>query len=318
MFNFKRLKMESNLFSSKIILFGEYTILQGSKALAIPYSKFSGQLQVPDNMLYTIDIFQHNSNNILTSLYKYIHQTINQSPLINLFDIELFKADLAKGIYFQSNIPNGYGIGSSGALIAAIYFRYVKKNERDTNENLTNIQQQLAYLESYFHKKSSGIDPLVSYLNKPILLHNNKIEILNSFTLKDDCIHPFLLDSQQERTNKNLISHFLEECDIKNYLSYIRNDLIICTNNCIESLMDNNNEQFFQHLQQLSKFQFTYFKAAIPNSLINTWKSGLNTNTYYLKLCGAGGGGFLLGFSKENITKLLPFTPSLITKLKNE
>ena len=29
------------------------------------------------------------------------------------------------------------------------------------------------------------------------------------------------------------------------------------------------------------------------------WKKGIETNTYYLKLCGSGGGGYMLGFTQD-------------------
>ncbi|MBT7242136.1 MAG: mevalonate kinase, partial [Flavobacteriaceae bacterium] len=29
------------------------------------------------------------------------------------------------------------------------------------------------------------------------------------------------------------------------------------------------------------------------------WKKGIETNTYYLKLCGSGGGGYMLGFTED-------------------
>jgi mevalonate kinase len=29
------------------------------------------------------------------------------------------------------------------------------------------------------------------------------------------------------------------------------------------------------------------------------WKKGLDTNAYYLKLCGSGGGGYILGFTQD-------------------
>ncbi len=37
----------------------------------------------------------------------------------------------------------------------------------------------------------------------------------------------------------------------------------------------------------------------IPDSFKDIWKKGLDTGEYYLKLCGSGGGGFLLGFTKD-------------------
>ncbi len=37
----------------------------------------------------------------------------------------------------------------------------------------------------------------------------------------------------------------------------------------------------------------------IPETVKGIWKKGLETNMYYLKLCGSGGGGMLLGFTTD-------------------
>ena len=37
----------------------------------------------------------------------------------------------------------------------------------------------------------------------------------------------------------------------------------------------------------------------IPAQFHELWKKGIETNTYYLKLCGSGGGGYILGFTKD-------------------
>ena len=37
----------------------------------------------------------------------------------------------------------------------------------------------------------------------------------------------------------------------------------------------------------------------IPSDFHPLWKKGLETNTYYLKLCGSGGGGYMLGFTQD-------------------
>jgi mevalonate kinase len=41
------------------------------------------------------------------------------------------------------------------------------------------------------------------------------------------------------------------------------------------------------------------FKPMIPEHLISIWQKGIDTNAYYLKLCGSGGGGFVLGFTED-------------------
>ena len=37
----------------------------------------------------------------------------------------------------------------------------------------------------------------------------------------------------------------------------------------------------------------------IPKLYRKLWKEGIDSNAYYLKLCGSGGGGFMLGFTKD-------------------
>ena len=37
----------------------------------------------------------------------------------------------------------------------------------------------------------------------------------------------------------------------------------------------------------------------IPHSMKELWQQGIETNAYYLKLCGSGGGGFVLGFTPD-------------------
>jgi mevalonate kinase len=37
----------------------------------------------------------------------------------------------------------------------------------------------------------------------------------------------------------------------------------------------------------------------IPTAFVDAWQKGLESGDYYLKLCGSGGGGFLLGFTED-------------------
>jgi mevalonate kinase len=37
----------------------------------------------------------------------------------------------------------------------------------------------------------------------------------------------------------------------------------------------------------------------IPQVFHKLWKQGIDSNAYYLKLCGSGGGGFILGFTED-------------------
>ena len=70
-------------------------------------------------------------------------------------------------------------------------------------------------------------------------------------------------------------------------------------NNCIHAFLDGDKETLFAYLKLLSKFQFEHFKPMIPSLFNKLWKRGLDTGEYYLKLCGAGGGGYILGFTRN-------------------
>ena len=54
-----------------------------------------------------------------------------------------------------------------------------------------------------------------------------------------------------------------------------------------------------QNVKGLSKLLLENFKPMIPDHFQELWQKGLDTNAYYLKLCGSGGGGFVLGFTKD-------------------
>ena len=37
----------------------------------------------------------------------------------------------------------------------------------------------------------------------------------------------------------------------------------------------------------------------IPDQFQSIWKKGIESGDYYLKLCGSGGGGYILGFTRD-------------------
>ena len=110
------------------------------------------------------------------SLFEYTKYLAGLSEGLLRFDWEAIKADLDRKLYFDSNIPQGYGVGSSGALVAAFYDRYAleKTYSKDdlTSQKLTHLKNIFATMESHFHGQSSGLDPLNSYLSLPLLIRS--------------------------------------------------------------------------------------------------------------------------------------------------
>ena len=124
-------------------MFGEYGIIKDSKGLSIPYSFYNGALKLDGN---TSDVAK-NSNESLSEFAKHLERLQDNNRSSAQFNITELKADVANGMYFDSSIPQGYGVGSSGALVASIYDKYAQ-DKITVLENLT--REKLLQLKDIF------------------------------------------------------------------------------------------------------------------------------------------------------------------------
>lgn len=293
--------MKGPLFYSKILLFGEYGIIKDSKGLSIPYNFFKGALKT-DNSL-TVEAKK--SNISLKKFAVYLDKIVKDNPKLVSFDLEALNKDVAEGMYFDSSIPQGYGVGSSGALVAAIYDKYAK-NKITVLENLTRaklLKLKLIFgkMESFFHGKSSGLDPLNSYLSLPILI-NSKDNIESTSIPSQNTEGKgavFLLDSGSTGETAPMVQIFMEQMKNEGFRKMLKNQFIKHTDACVEDFVNGNVKSLFGNLKQLSNVVLDNFKPMIPAKFHNLWKQGIDSNDYYLKLCGSGGGGYILGFTED-------------------
>ncbi len=289
-------------FHSKILLFGEYSIIQDSMGLTVPYEIFKGALTFDDNS--TDEAFRTSSNQSLNDFSNYIEKQIQSGELKVQFDLETFQKDISQGLFFHSTIPQGFGVGSSGALVAAVYDRYVADKVSlevvPTKEMISSLKSVFGLLESYFHGKSSGVDPLICYLNLPLLIKGNEdIEPVKIALKKDGAGAIFLIDTGISRSTEPLVKYYMQQMEQPSYREFVDKQLKPFANNCIQAFLEGDTETLFGYMKQLSHFQFQHFKPMIPKFFNKHWKRGLDSGDYYLKLCGAGGGGFILGFTKN-------------------
>ncbi|WP_417363097.1 mevalonate kinase [Galbibacter sp.] len=292
--------MKGPLFYSKILLFGEYGIIKDSKGLSIPYNFYKGALKLSDNL--TEDAKK--SNDSLRRFAEYLDNLQKDSTMVS-FDIRQLKADVEKGMYFDSSIPMGYGVGSSGALVAAIYDKYAHEKitvlENLTREKLLKLKHIFGEMESFFHGKSSGLDPLNSYLSLPILIHSkDNIQptgIPSQTTDGKGAV--FLLDSGSTGETAPMIQIFMESMKQEGFRKMLKDQFIKHTDACVEDFLKGDVKSLFGNLKQLSNTVLTNFKPMIPAEFHKLWKHGIDTNDYYLKLCGSGGGGYFLGFTQD-------------------
>jgi mevalonate kinase len=302
--------MKPEVFYAKIMLFGEYSVICDSMALTIPYSHFTGVLNFINQEQYTDYELAVESNRHLRSYLKYLKDLQDSKIPRFKLDLERLEKDIDKGLFFESNIPQGYGIGSSGALVAAIYDEYILNGIKNrmilTGNEISNLKDLFSKMESYFHGTSSGIDPLLCYIRHPLLMRN-KLQI-ETVSIPRDKFGAnsaiFLVDSGIFGKTGPLVKMFTDRCENDDFLTEVRNVFIPANNGCIKSLLNGEMGSFFNHLTELSAYQFLYLPEMIPSNMRSVWESGLQRNDFKIKLCGSGGGGFLLGISRDfNLTR---------------
>ena len=180
-------------FYSKVVLFGEYSMIFDATALMMPLKKFSAQWQLPQSRNRTSSL---TSNQSLKSFSKYLAENKALSNIINMPELD---KDLNEGLFLASNVPSGYGLGSSGTLVAAVYDRYAKQKTNDYLE----LKSIFGLMESHFHGSSSGIDPLQCFLGQPFKITPEKVDLLSDDFLKKD-IHICLIDTKIKSNTKPL------------------------------------------------------------------------------------------------------------------
>jgi mevalonate kinase len=270
---------------SKVLLFGEYTVTMGYGGMAIPYHGFSGFWDFGDA--------SPEEKDGINRLYNHV---VVEDDLCQRFNLSQFKREIENGIFFHSDIPQGYGLGSSGALVAGFYDRYAVKK---TSDNLELIQI-LSKVEGAFHGSSSGIDPLISALNTPLHIgQNGEIEMCPISLPK---ARIFLINTGKSRSTDHLVKAFKNKWMNDSDFKIKMKDLGSLNQEAIKALKSRDDINLYSKFGKISQIQFDFLKEMIPDDFFNLWDEGIKSGQYYVKLCGAGGGGMMLTMLKTSNT----------------
>lgn len=267
-------------YSSKVILLGEYGVIHGGEILAAPLTQHTAR--------WSIDTSTSQHEFGLQMILDYLRTTDNKA-----IDISKFAESIQGGIYFESNIPSGYGLGSSGAITAGLYDLYAFEDKKKLDPIL--LQQDLIEIESCFHGVSSGIDPLVIYLDKGVHIDHKGIHII------DDCLdlsHYFLIDTGKARKTSPLVEQYLERAKNDIYLSEVQKYKSVVSD-AIRSQLTSDHSSLAVNIAMISEWQYEHLDFAIMESFRDLWQSTLQMDDMSIKLCGAGGGGYLLGYAAD-------------------
>ncbi len=284
-------RLSSLMYYSKLLLFGEHTVVKGSRALAVPYPRYGAKWSFEDAE------HQPESNEALIAFHAHLAK---RDDLLCQLDLEEFELDLKDGIWLDADIPTGYGLGSSGSVCAAVYDRYgMEKLNGENAGELARLKAIFAQLESYFHGASSGTDPLICYTNKALIMSKEGLHSVSIPPSNEAKGGIFLLNTHISRSTAPLVNLFLEKCKNPEFEHKISTELAHYSDACIDAFLQQNKNVLFDNLQKLSEFQYQYLQEMIPEKFREIWAHGLASGDYLLKLCGAGGGGFMLGFTAD-------------------
>ncbi|HSM63630.1 MAG TPA: hypothetical protein VK833_06815, partial [Gillisia sp.] len=170
-----------------------------------------------------------------------------------------------------------------------------------TREKLLKLKKIFGEMESFFHGKSSGLDPLNSYLSIPILI-NSKDNIEPAglpYQTENGKGAVFLLDSGSIGETAPMVQIFMDNMKLEPFRKMVKDQFIKHTDACVDDFLQGDIKSLFGNIKKLSHVVLDNFKPMIPTQFHKLWKQGIETNDYYLKLCGSGGGGYILGFTED-------------------
>lgn len=279
--------MKESVFHSKVILFGEYSMIFDSTALMVPLRRFKAEWKM--NPALDQPSEQASNNSI-----RRFRQYLSDNPELSaLFDFQRFDADLERGLFLDSNVPSGYGLGSSGTLTAAVWKLYANTQV----DNLIDLKRILGKMESCFHGSSSGIDPLECYLNKPFRINTQAVTLLPEDFIPAD-IHVFLADTGIKSNTKPLVQYFKGKREDVDYLKAFQTTYVPCVSACIDNLITGQTEAFFSSLRQLTDGQLQFLRPMITDNTIDLFLEKPDFH-FGVKISGSGGGGYVLGFTDD-------------------
>lgn len=295
--------LPQKLYPAKLLLTGEYSVLNGSSAVLIPLPIFGARWKKMDNL-------RSDWRDLLSGFLSYLRKDTSESPFLKMKSMEgAFEA----GYFLDSNVPQGCGLGSSGVFCAAIYDAFGIKNQ---NETPMQVRERLRLMENFFHGKSSGLDPLVSYYNKAVHLRSEEINFFQTEVRGANNYIPnvWLFDSGKKRSTATLVNSFNKHLEDPDNRKCFFNEYMPIIEKVTHHYLKGEWEEWYSGIKEISRHQTKIFKPMIPDDIYELWIKGLQSESYYMKLCGAGGGGFFYLFSKEQEVYLPKFKGILITE----
>lgn len=234
-------KMVSFQAPAKVIFSGEHAVVYGKPALAAAINL---------SLTFSLEVDQKKQKTLIQKEIFFISEKVKE--FLNKKKIKF--NDRKFKYQIESNIPIGYGLGSSAALstasVAAFLNFYSQKNFSQPEIN------QLAYeVEKYFHKKPSGIDNTTSCFGG-LIYYRKEFEFLRNISVLNFKIpnkigeRLFLIDSgKPKETTKEMVTIVAKRYNKEpRLIESVLIDIEKTTKKMVISLVDGDNKLFKQSL----------------------------------------------------------------------
>lgn len=267
-----------NVYHGKLLLFGEYLVLNQGAALALPETRYS--------------VSWERMENPEKELIRYAQYLEGEKSLAPFLKCSLLEKHFQGGWQLVSNVPRHKGLGSSASIVAAVYDRYKSKN--DDEVSMEELQQIFATMEHYMHGTSSGFDPLPVYFNQPVLRKNNQSVRVNTPLPCLDNWTIDLVDSGAERKDGDGIKRYLDRLENDEAFASKIDTLTKVNNKLVEAVIKNERRIAENLLKTFSENQLILFADWIPDDIKVKWEENQQESGSAYKMLGAGGGGYFL------------------------
>jgi mevalonate kinase len=123
-------------------------------------------------------------------------------------------------------------------------------------------------------------------------------EALDISEVNIHALHAFLINSGSERRTAPLVNIYLEKMKHPVFAAVIHDVLIPENNALIDAFIAGDISQCKAGIEKVSHLQWQYFEEMIPENMKAIWDQSRKGENWQMKICGAGGGGFFLGFGE--------------------
>lgn len=298
-------------YPGKVLLIGEHAVLAGGEALAVAWPAFHARwgTGTPGRDSETAKQYHR----ALQDFVGWILQS--HSSTFEWLDRDKLERDFhsTEPPWLESNIPIGYGLGSSGAVCAALADGFSKEMPAVSGAaSIPLWKERFAELESWFHGSSSGVDPLIGWLyaraEGAALRYGGSRppERIAESPLPHFDWQLELTDTGIARRTAPLVNAFTRRLSTEHaFADRIRDTLIPANAAAIAALLSGDGKAFGKALETISTFTLQHLDFLVPESARGDWETDLlryqngEPGAGLWKLCGAGGGGYLQRWTRK-------------------